>query len=141
MRFVEEFKKFILRGSVVDLAVGVITGAAFGKIVTSLVADVFMPVLGLLVGGVDFRELKIELKAAAVDAAGASQPAVTLNYGNFIQTIVDFLIVGLCIFAVIKAFSALQLRKEKAPADPAPPPPPSATERLLTEIRDLLAKQ
>lgn len=140
MTLVEDFKKFILRGNVVDLAVGIIIGAAFGKIVSSLVADVFMPVLGLVVGGVDFKDLKIELKAAAVDAAGTALRAVTLNYGNFVQTIFDFLIVGVCIFSVVKAFAALQRKKEEAPAAPAAPPAPTPTENLLAEIRDLLRK-
>lgn len=129
----EEFKKFALRGNVIDLAVAVVIGAAFGKIVSSLVADLFMPVIGLIVGGVDFADLVIVLKAAEGDAA-----AVTIGYGKFIQSIVDFVIVAFAIFLFIKGFSRLKA-KEAAAAPPAPPAP-SAEETLLTEIRDLLKK-
>lgn len=128
----EEFKKFAMRGNVVDLAVGVIIGAAFGKIVSSLVGDLFMPVIGLLIGGVDFADMVIVLKAAEGET-----PAVTLGYGRFIQTIVDFIIIAFAIFMFIKLFNRLQAKEE---AKPAPPPAPSAEEKLLTEIRDLLRK-
>jgi large conductance mechanosensitive channel len=128
----EEFKKFAMRGNVVDLAVGVIIGAAFGKIVSSLVGDLFMPVIGLLIGGVDFADMVIVLKAAE-----GEMPAVTLGYGRFIQTIVDFIIIAFAIFMFIKLFNRLQAKEE---AKPAPPPAPSAEEKLLTEIRDLLRK-
>ncbi len=128
----EEFKKFALRGNVMDLAVAVVIGAAFGKIVSSLVADIFMPVIGLVVGGVDFADLVIVLKAAEGDAA-----AVTIGYGKFIQTIVDFVIVAFAIFMFIKLFSRM---KAKEAAAPPAPPAPSAEETLLTEIRDLLKK-
>ena len=130
MGMVQEFKEFAMRGNVVDLAVGVVIGGAFGKIVSSVVADVIMPPIGLMMGGVDFSDLKVVLK----DAIG-EVPAVTLNYGSFIQTCVDFLIVAFAIFMLIKALNSMQRKKEEVPA--APPPPP-AQEVLLTEIRDLL---
>jgi large conductance mechanosensitive channel len=125
---VQEFKEFAMRGNVVDLAVGVVIGGAFGKIVSSVVADVIMPPIGLMMGGVDFSDLKVVLK----DAVG-EVPAVTLNYVSFIQTCVDFLIVAFAIFMLIKALNSMQRKKEEVPA--APPPP---QEVLLTEIRDLL---
>ncbi|HET7153068.1 MAG TPA: large-conductance mechanosensitive channel protein MscL [Candidatus Kapabacteria bacterium] len=134
MGFIQEFKAFIMRGSVLDLAVGVIIGAAFGKIVTSLVNDVLMPPIGLLVGGVNFTGLKLMIKAAGVDAAGKATDPVFLNYGNFIQEIVQFLIIAFAIFLVIKAVNALQRKQEAAPAAP------TKTEELLTEIRDSLKK-
>ena len=132
---IEEFKKFAMRGNVVDLAVGVIIGAAFGKIVSSLVGDLLMPVIGLLVGGMDFADLVIVLKAAEGDS-----PAVTLGYGKFIQTIFDFVIVAFAIFMFIKLFNRLQAKEDAKPATPPPPPAPSAEEKLLAEIRDLLKK-
>lgn len=130
MGMLQEFKEFAMRGNVVDLAVGVVIGAAFGKIVSSVVADVIMPPIGLMMGGVDFTDLKVVLK----DAVGET-PAVTLNYGSFLQTCVDFLIVAFAIFVLVKAMNSLKRKEEEAPA--APPPPP-AQEVLLTEIRDLL---
>ena len=126
----QEFKEFAMRGNVVDMAVGIIIGGAFGKIVSSFVADVIMPPIGLLVGGIDFTNLAITLKPAVDKAA-----AVTLNYGKFIQTIVDFTIVAFAIFVAIKAMNALKKKEEAAPAAPAPPP---KQEILLSEIRDLL---
>lgn len=131
----KEFREFALKGNVVDMAVGIIIGAAFGKIVTSLVNDVITPPLGLLIGGVDFKDLKIVLKAAEGNA-----PAVTLNYGNFIQTTIDFIIVAFAIFAAIKAMNALRTLaiKEKKEQDEETPPPPTKEQELLTEIRDLL---
>ncbi len=130
-----EFREFALKGNVVDMAVGIIIGAAFGKIVTSLVEDVITPPLGLLIGGVDFKDLKIVLKAAEGEA-----PAVTMNYGNFIQSAIDFVIVAFAIFAAIKAMNALRTLaiKQKADADAAEPPAPTKEEALLTEIRDIL---
>jgi large conductance mechanosensitive channel len=139
---VEEFKKFILRGNVIDLAVGVIIGAAFGSIVTSLVNDILMPPIGAATGGIDFRDLAIDLPGKMLDPATAEKPAaerkylpVKIKYGNFIQKIIDFLIIAFCLFLVIKGVNKLQKKKEEAPA----PPPPS--EAYLKEIRDLLAKQ
>ena len=146
-KFVEEFKEFALKGNVMDMAVGVIIGGAFGKIVTSFVSDILMPPLGVLLGGVDFTNLKVVLKdgvAAQVDAAGneivAAVEPVTWNYGAFAQNIVDFLIIALCIFFMIKGIAKLtSLRKKKeAEEAAAEPPAPSNEEVLLTEIRDLL---
>lgn len=134
MSIIKEFKEFAVKGNVVDLAVGVIIGAAFGKIVTSLVADIIMPPLGLLLGGIDFKDKLIELKPAV-----GKTPAVNLNYGLFINNIIDFLIVAFAIFMVIKGINAMKRKEEVAPT--VAPPPPSKEEVLLTEIRDLLAKK
>jgi large conductance mechanosensitive channel len=134
MGLLTEFKSFAMRGNVVDLAVGVVIGAAFGKIVTALVDQVIMPPLGLLIGGVDFSAWKIVLQEASVDAAGKAIPAVELGIGNFINTIVQFTIVAFAIFLVIKAMNRVVKKEEAAPA--APP----ADVVLLTEIRDLLRK-
>ena len=144
MGFLQEFKAFALKGNVMDMAVGVIIGGAFGKIVTSLVNDVIMPPIGLVVGGVDFTDLNLTLKQAAVDAAGeVITPAVTWNYGAFIQQVVDFAILAFCVFMMVKVMNRLMKKKEEeAPAPaPAPEPEPSAEEKLLTEIRDLLKAQ
>lgn len=130
MSFFKEFKEFAVRGNVLDMAVGVVIGGAFGKIVSSLVGDVIMPVVGVVTGGVNFTDLKITLKQAVADA-----PAVTINYGTFIQTIVDFTIIAFCIFCVIKAINSFKRKQEEAPATPATPPADIA---LLSEIRDLL---
>lgn len=135
MGLAKEFKDFAMRGNVVDMAVGIIIGGAFGKIVSSLVTDVIMPPIGLLIGGVDFGDLKITLKQATVDAAGNAVAAVTLNYGAFIQTAIDFTIVAFAIFMMIKAMNSLKKKEEEKPS--APPAPPKE-EVLLTEIRDLL---
>jgi large conductance mechanosensitive channel len=138
MKIVQEFKEFALKGNVVDMAVGIIIGVAFGKIVSSLVNDVFMPPLGLLIGGVDFTDLKIILQGAAVDQAGKAIPAVTLNWGSFVQAAFDFLIVAFVVFLMIKAINNL---KKKPTEEPAPAPPAQSKEEiLLTEIRDLLKK-
>ena len=136
MKFVDDFKAFAMKGNLIDMAVGIIIGAAFGKIISSFVADVIMPPLGLLIGGVNFTDLKFVLKAA-VDA---THPAVTLNYGNFLQVTFDFLIVALTIFIVLKAILAAKKKEEDAPAAPPAPPVPTKEEILLTEIRDLLKK-
>jgi large conductance mechanosensitive channel len=136
MSFLSEFKTFAMRGNVVDLAVGVVIGAAFGKIVTALVGGLVMPPLGLLIGGVDFSDLAVVLKPAELGADGAViSEAVTLAYGAFLQTCVDFLIIAFAIFVVVKAMNALQKKEQ---AKPAAPPEPSNEEKLLTEIRDLL---
>ncbi|OOF35786.1 large-conductance mechanosensitive channel protein MscL [Rodentibacter heidelbergensis] len=129
MSFIKEFREFAMRGNVVDMAVGVIIGGAFGKIVSSLVGDVVMPVLGLLTGGVDFKDLKYILEPANGDI-----PAVTLNYGMFIQNIFDFVIIAFAIFLMVRSINKLKKPEEK-PADE-----PSNEEKLLTEIRDLLKK-
>ena len=133
MSLVKEFKDFAMRGNVVDMAVGIIIGAAFGKIVSSLVKDVIMPPIGVMVGGVDFSDLSVVLVEAAGNAA-----AVTLNYGMFLQTIFDFIIVAFAIFMAIKAMNKMKQKQAEAP--PAPPPGPSNEEKLLAEIRDLLKK-
>ena len=147
--FLQEFKAFAMKGNVVDMAVGVIIGGAFGKIVSSVVADVIMPPIGLLVGGVNFTDLKWVMKDAVAevkDEAGnviaAAQDAVTLNYGNFLQVTFDFLIIAFSIFVMIKLLTKLtEKKKEEEKATPAPPPAPSKEELLLTEIRDLLKNQ
>lgn len=140
-KFIQDFKAFAMRGNVVDMAVGVIIGGAFGKIVTSLVNDMIMPVIGKITGGVNFTHLAYELSPAVTDETGAvTTPAVTINYGNFIQTTIDFLIIAFCIFLVIKLMMKLQKKKEETP-EPAPAPEPSNEENLLAEIRDLLKQQ
>lgn len=134
MKILQEFKAFALRGNVIDMAVGIIIGAAFGKIVTSLVNDIIMPPIGLLVGGVNFTELTIVMKAAT-----ETSPAVTLNYGNFIQVVFDFVIVAFSIFAVIKVINKAKRKPEAPQTEAAPTPAPkSAEELLLEEIRDIL---
>ena len=147
-KFIEDFKAFALKGNVVDMAVGVIIGGAFGKIVSSLVADIIMPPIGVLTGGMDFKDLKVVLKEAVpavVDQAGAeisaATEAVTLNYGMFVQNVIDFLIIALSIFCIIKMMTRLNKKKEETPAEPAPEPEPTKEEVLLTEIRDLLKKK
>jgi len=130
MSMISEFKSFAMRGNVVDMAVGIVMGGAFGKIVSSFVADVLMPPIGLALGGVDFSDLAITLQQAQGEVA-----AVTMNYGVFIQTVVDFLIIAFAIFLVVKAMNSVQKKEEAAPAAP---PKPSKEEELLTEIRDAL---
>lgn len=137
MSLLKEFKKFAMKGNVVDLAVGIIIGAAFGKIVSSVVNDVIMPPIGALVGGVDFTDLKIIIKPGGIDSAGNAVSAVTLNYGNFIQTTIDFMIIAFAVFMIIKAMNRMQKKELEAPQ---PAPKPSNEEVLLTEIRDLLKK-
>jgi large conductance mechanosensitive channel len=130
MSILKEFKEFAVKGNAVDMAVGIIIGASFGKIISSLVADVVMPPIGVLVGGVNFTKLALTLKEAA-----GNVPAVTLNYGNFIQSVVDFSIIAFAIFMVVKLIN--RLKKQEAAA-PVAPPEPTKEELLLTEIRDLL---
>jgi len=130
MSVVKEFKEFVMRGNVIDLAVGIVIGAAFGKIVSSLVADVIMPPLGLVIGGVNFTNLK-----ATLGPPLAGGDPVTLNYGAFIQALVDFLIVAFAIFMVVKGINRMKRKQEVAPV---PPPAPTKDQILLTEIRDLL---
>jgi len=132
MSIIKEFKEFAMRGNVVDMAVGIIIGSAFGKIVTSLVNDIIMPPIGLLLGGVDFKSFAITIKQATADS-----PAVAIRYGMFINVIVDFVIVAFVLFAIIKLMNTLKKKKEVAPAAPLKPP---AQEVLLGEIRDLLKK-
>jgi len=135
MKLVDEFKAFAMKGNVTDMAVGIIIGAAFGKIVSSMVSDIIMPPLGLLIGGVNFTDLKLVMKAAT-----EAHPAVTWNYGNFLQVTFDFLIVAFAVFMVIKALNAAKRKEEAKPAAPPAPPVPTKEESLLTEIRDLLKK-
>lgn len=132
MGFLKEFKEFAVKGNVMDMAVGVIIGGAFGKIVSSLVNDIIMPPIGVMLGGMDFKEMKAVLVEATADKA-----AVTLNYGMFFQNILDFLIIAFCIFLMIKGINSLKKKEAEAPAEP---PAPSSTDTLLTEIRDLLKK-
>ncbi len=144
MGFLKEFKEFAVKGNVMDMAVGVIIGGAFGKIVTSVVNDIIMPPIGLMVGGVDFSDMKLTMKQAVLDAAGeVVSPAVTWNYGAFIQQVVDFTILAFCVFILVKLINSLNKKKEApAPAPaPAPEPQPSKEEILLTEIRDLLKER
>ena len=141
MGLLQEFKAFALKGNVMDMAVGVIIGGAFGKIVTSLVNDIIMPPIGLLIGGVDFTNLKLVIKKAVIEGGAEVAPAVTWNYGAFIQQVVDFTILAFCVFMMVKIMNRLMSKKEEKPATPPAPPAPSKEEVLLTEIRDLLKEK
>ena len=138
--FIAEFKQFIARGNVMDMAVGVIIGGAFGKISTSLVNDVIMPAISMLTGGIDFSNWKIVLKQAVAGADGVidASTEVAIRYGSFLATIIDFLNIAFAVFCLIKFLNGLHRKKEEAPAAPPAPPEPSDEEKLLTEIRDLL---
>ena len=139
MSLAKEFKEFAMRGNVVDLAVGIIIGGAFGKIVSSVVADVIMPPIGLLLGGVKFTDLKIFLTDPVVDAAGViTKQAVSINYGNFVQSLVDFLIIAFAIFMMIKAMNHMKKKEVDAPVEDPAPSEPTKEELLLGEIRDIL---
>ena len=138
MGFINEFKQFAVKGNVIDMAVGVIIGGAFGKIVSSVVSDVIMPPIGWLIGGVNFNSLKVTLPANPLAPEDAE--AVTVNYGAFLQTVIDFLIIAICIFILIKGINKLMKKKEEVPAPPTPPAP-SKEEILLTEIRDILKEK
>lgn len=138
MGLINEFKQFISRGNVVDLAVGVIIGAAFGKIVSSIVDDIIMPPIGVLLGGMNFTSLKLVLKEGSTDPAGKITEAVSINYGNFIQTGIDFLIIAAAIFLFVKAFNSMKRKEEDKKTNV---PEPTGEERLLTEIRDILSKK
>ena len=133
MRMLQEFKEFAVKGNVVDMAVGLIIGAAFGKIVTALVSGIIMPPIGVLIGGVNFSDLAFVVKEAVDDV-----PAVVISYGEFIQTLIDFTIIAFAIFMVIKGVNNLKKKEEASPEESATPDAPSAEELLLTEIRDLL---
>ena len=137
MSMIKEFKDFAMRGNVVDMAVGVIIGGAFGKITASLVSDVLMPPLGLAMGGIDFKDKALLIKAAVMEGDKVVTPAVSINYGLFLNTVIDFVIVAFALFMVIKAMNQLKKKEAAAPAAPAAPP---ADVVLLTEIRDLLKK-
>ena len=132
MKFLDEFKTFAMKGNMIDMAVGIIIGGAFGKIISSLVADIIMPPIGVLLGGVNFTDLKLTIKAATDTAE-----AVTWNYGNFIQVAIDFLIIAIAIFMLVKAINSMKKKEEAAPAAP---PAPTKDQELLVEIRDLLKK-
>lgn len=139
MSFLKEFKTFAMRGNMVDMAVGIIVGGAFGKIVSSLVSDIIMPPIGLLIGGVNFENLKLVLKQAHTDTStGQVTEAVSINYGNFIDTALDFIIIAFSIFLIVKLINSI---KRKEISQPAPTPAPTKEEQLLTEIRDLLKEK
>lgn len=142
MGFIKDFKEFAMKGNIVDMAVGVIIGGAFGKIVSSLVNDMIMPVVGLATGGIDFKTLSYTLHEAVLDPTTQEvvKEAVTLNYGMFIQNIVDFLIIALSIFCALRVIMKFKKKEKEEAAAPAPDPEPTKEETLLTEIRDLLAK-
>ena len=140
-KFFEEFKKFAMRGNVIDMAVGVVIGGAFGKITTSIVNDIIMPLISMLTGGINFSDWKWVLKAAELDAEGAEIAAeVAVNFGNTIAIILDFIIIAFAVFCMVKALNNLHKKKEEPAPEPAPEPEPPAptTEELLAEIRDLL---
>jgi len=136
MGFFKDFKSFLMKGDIIGLATAVIIGGAFGKVVSSLVKDVIMPPIGYLTGGVNFNDLKLVIQEA-IKEGDKTVPAVTINYGSFLQTIIDFVIIGFCIFMVLKAYEKTKKKEEAKPAAPKGP----STEDLLTEIRDLLAKK
>ena len=138
MGLIKEFKEFAMRGNVLDMAVGIVIGGAFGKIVSSFVEDILMPPIGVLMGGVNFTDLKVVFKQAVMDGENVVTPEVALRYGNFIQVIIDFLIIAFAIFMLLKAVNKFNKKKEEAPAAPEAPP---ADVQLLTEIRDLLQKK
>jgi large conductance mechanosensitive channel len=134
MSLLSEFKQFAVKGNVIDLAVAVVIGAAFGAIVTSLVNDIVMPPIGMATGGVDFTELKVQLSDPVVENGKVIREGASINYGNFIQTIVNFLIIAIAIFSLVKTLNAMKRKEELAPQTPVP----TKEEVLLTEIRDLL---
>ena len=142
MALLKEFKEFAMRGNVIDMAVGVVIGAAFGKIISSLDDDIIMPLVGVVTGGINFTDYKWVIQKAVIDGQTQEvlKPEVTMNWGSWVQTIVDFLIVAFCIFVAIKAINQLKRKQEEAP-EPAPAPEPTKEEVLLTEIRDLLKEK
>lgn len=142
-KFMEEFKTFAMRGNVVDMAVGVVIGGAFGKISTSIVNDIIMPVVSMITGGIDFNQWKIVLKEAVANAEGVIDPAteVAINFGSTIAVIVDFIIVAFAVFCMVKFLNNLHKKKEEEPAPAPAEPEPTAEEKLLTEIRDLLKEK
>ncbi len=137
-KFLNEFKAFAMRGNVLDMAVGVVIGGAFGKITTSLVNDIIMPAVSMLTGGINFNDWKWVLKEAVVENGEEIAAAVSINYGTLLSTILDFIILAFAVFCMVKGINKLHRKKEEAPAAPPAPPEPSAEEKLLTEIRDLL---
>lgn len=141
--FLQEFKSFAVKGNAIDMAVGVIIGGAFGKIVTSIVNDLIMPPIGWIIGGVDFKDLKLELPVNPLSVKdGVEAAPVTINYGNFLQTTLDFIIIALCVFMLVRFVMKLsKKKKDEKPVTPPAPPAPSKEELLLTEIRDLLKEK
>ena len=139
-KFLNEFKQFAMRGNVLDMAVGVIIGGAFGKIVSSVVDAIIMPPIGWLIGGVNFSALKVTLPSVEM-IGGEKLQAATINYGNFLQTTLDFLIVAFCVFLLIKVVNKVTAKKEEKPAETPKAPEPTQEEKLLAEIRDLLKEQ
>lgn len=138
-KYIDEFKKFAMRGNMMDMAIGIIIGGAFGKMVTSFVNDIIMPPLGVIIGGVDFKDLRLILRSEKLNELGESiTPAVTFNYGAFVQNIFDFIIIAVSIFVMIKLMNKMVKKEEKAPAKPAKP---TKEELLLEEIRDLLKER
>jgi len=137
MGFVKEFKEFAMRGNVLDMAVGIVIGGAFGKIVSSLVADVMMPLISIITGGVNFTQWKFVLKQAVMQGEAVVSPEVAINYGMFIQVIIDFIVIAFCIFLVVKAINKFKKKEKEQPAEPEAPADDIV---LLTEIRDLLKK-
>ncbi|MEI7492899.1 MAG: large-conductance mechanosensitive channel protein MscL [Bacteroidota bacterium] len=142
MSMLKEFKDFAMKGNVIDLAVGIIIGAAFGKIVSSVVNDIIMPPIGLMVGGINFTDIRIIMKDAITDPATGKviKDAVTLKIGSFLQTLVDFTIVAFSVFLMVKGLNSLSKKKEAEAVPPPPPPQATKDQELLTEIRDLLKK-
>lgn len=138
MAFFKEFKEFAVKGNVMDMAVGVIIGGAFGKISASLVNDIIMPLISMLTGGIDFTAWKWVLREAALEAGEVVTPEVAVNFGVFLATILDFIIIAFAVFCMIKTINVLRRKKEEAPAEPEAAPEPSGQEKLLAEIRDLL---
>ena len=136
-KFLNEFKAFAVKGNAVDMAVGVIIGGAFGKIVSSIVDDIIMPLIGWLIGGVNFTDLKFTLPQVEIPGV-ETMAAATINYGNFIQTLLDFVIIAFCVFMLVKFINKLARKQKEEAAKPTPKPEPSAEEKLLMEIRDLL---
>ena len=141
-KFIEEFKTFAMRGNVIDMAVGVVIGGAFGKITTSIVNDIIMPLVSMLTGGINFSSWKLVLKQAVLDAQGAVvSEEVAVNFGNTIAVVLDFIIIAFAVFCMVKVLNNLHRKKEEAPAEEPAPPEPSAEEKLLMEIRDLLKEK
>ena len=142
-KFFDEFKAFAMRGNVIDLAVGVVIGGAFGKITTSIVNDIIMPVISMVTGGISFEDWKWVLKEAVMSADGLTEEVaeIAINYGNTIAIILDFVIIAFAVFCMVKAINSLHRKKEEPAPEPAPEPEPSVEEKLLTEIRDLLKEK
>lgn len=134
-KFIQEFKQFAIKGNAIDMAVGVIIGTAFGKVVSSIVEDIIMPPIGWLIGGVDFSDLKVTLPTVVIPGVEQQMKSATINYGNFIQTILNFIIIALCVFLMVKSINHLMRKKQD---EPKPTPQPSNEEKLLSEIRDLM---